>query len=81
MDEANVEGENMSVGSIVHGGYTMMEDHAKVRGTFVLNGVNVSKRVESERKRASTPPPVVPRVPRLRCGSKPLSRGRALPCD
>jgi len=41
MDEANVERENMSVGSIVHGGYAMMEDHAKVRGTFGLNSVNV----------------------------------------
>jgi len=34
MGEANVEGENMSAGSIVHGRYTMMEDHAKVRGTL-----------------------------------------------
>lgn len=51
-DEANVEGEGRSVlGSVVDGGCTIMEDHAKVRGTlehlardrrrgaFGLNGV------------------------------------------
>ena len=33
MDEANVEGEDRSVGSITDGGYAMGEGHAKARGT------------------------------------------------
>jgi len=65
MDEANVEGEDRSVGSITDGGYAMVEDHAKARGTskhhtrdwsedggrLGLMVFNVPKRVEREKRK------------------------------
>jgi len=61
MDEANVGGEDRSVGSIVNGGYATVEDHAKVGGStpsgseareaFGLNGVPC---VEESRERGGS---------------------------
>jgi len=63
-----VGGEDGGVGSVVDGGYAMVGDHVKVRGTpehpvrewseegggrSGLMVFNVSKRVESERKRVN----------------------------